>query len=487
VIYEAPLFHIWYNCHEEGPGDTPQNIAYATSYDGVSWARFPDPVLEPGDMGEWDDSGLFMMNVIRYQDTYYMFYTGGTGDIEGGTAIMQIGYAVSLDGANWSKRDPSEPILPIGEEGSWDSMAVGGPVILATENVLIMWYFGSSDWENFSWGIAFSTPDPSNWLEIVFDKNDGIPDKHSIRMGASKVGAASGSLTTPFNAYALTPWDGFWTPEQQFYLDHSNLSYLELINVASTWTLVWDPGSSTTETVCTIDFGDLQGGEFPRMPVVTMPSDDLTIIDPDPNPPTIAWNFGSVDPCLAVTDFVAVNLYGPGNQEIDSDELPCTSLSWTPPAPLPPGEWTVEVSNDVSGVRDVPDGLAMTGDAWPLSNSDWLAVRTLGIPLNHISGTPPHPASDAAIRLIGNIPNPFNPQTTIAFEIPGQQEVSLRVYDLSGRWVRDLVAGESYTTGRHEVVWNGRDDAGRQVASGTYFYRLEAGAFSETKRMVLVK
>jgi len=98
----------------------------------------------------------------------------------------------------------------------------------------------------------------------------------------------------------------------------------------------------------------------------------------------------------------------------------------------------------------------------------------------------PKPHRKTAI-LSQNHPNPFNPQTTIAFEIPGRQEVSLRVFDLSGRLVRDLIVGELRYPGRHEVVWNGRDDAGRPVASGTYFYRLEAGDFAETKRMVLIK
>jgi len=86
-----------------------------------------------------------------------------------------------------------------------------------------------------------------------------------------------------------------------------------------------------------------------------------------------------------------------------------------------------------------------------------------------------------------NHPNPFNPQTTIVFEIPKQEAVSLRVFDMSGRLVRDLIAVEPHAPGRHEVVWYGRDDSGRQVSSGTYFYRLEAGSFSETKRMVLIK
>jgi flagellar hook assembly protein FlgD len=58
---------------------------------------------------------------------------------------------------------------------------------------------------------------------------------------------------------------------------------------------------------------------------------------------------------------------------------------------------------------------------------------------------------------------------------------------MAGRLVKELITAESHTPGRHEVVWDGRDDNGRQVASGTYFYRLEAGGYSETKRMALIK
>jgi hypothetical protein len=84
-------------------------------------------------------------------------------------------------------------------------------------------------------------------------------------------------------------------------------------------------------------------------------------------------------------------------------------------------------------------------------------------------------------------PNPFNPQTTIAFDLPNQTAVRLRVFDVSGRLVRSLVDGDITSEGRNEAVWNGRDDTGRRVASGTYFYRLEAGEYSQTKRMALIK
>ena len=93
----------------------------------------------------------------------------------------------------------------------------------------------------------------------------------------------------------------------------------------------------------------------------------------------------------------------------------------------------------------------------------------------------------SAHLLLGNYPNPFNPKTTIAFELPKRKTVTLRVFDMAGRLVRELIGAEVYTPGSHGIVWNGRDDNGRQVASGTYFYRLEAGSYSETKRMVLIK
>ncbi len=102
----------------------------------------------------------------------------------------------------------------------------------------------------------------------------------------------------------------------------------------------------------------------------------------------------------------------------------------------------------------------------------------------------PVPDSETALRstrLLSSYPNPFNPRTTIAFDLAERETVSLRVFDMSGRLVKELIATEDHTPGHHEVVWNGRNDADRQVASGTYFYRLETSNYSETKRMVLVK
>jgi hypothetical protein len=85
-----------------------------------------------------------------------------------------------------------------------------------------------------------------------------------------------------------------------------------------------------------------------------------------------------------------------------------------------------------------------------------------------------------------NFPNPFNPQTEIRFELPHANNTRLSVYDVRGRLVKDLVSGHM-TAGRHSVVWMGKDSGGRQVASGVYYYKIESGKFTETRRMTLVK
>ena len=84
-------------------------------------------------------------------------------------------------------------------------------------------------------------------------------------------------------------------------------------------------------------------------------------------------------------------------------------------------------------------------------------------------------------------PNPFNPTTTIKYGLSEPAVVELQVYDLTGRLVRTLVTGEGQREGRYEVVWNGQNALGQNVASGVYLYRLIAGNYSEIRRMTLVK
>jgi len=88
--------------------------------------------------------------------------------------------------------------------------------------------------------------------------------------------------------------------------------------------------------------------------------------------------------------------------------------------------------------------------------------------------------------LIGNYPNPFNPETVINFSLASDAAVSLHIYNVKGQLVRSLV-NEVYKAGAHSVVWNGCDEDGREVGSGVYFYRMSAGGYVAVRKMVLLK
>jgi len=96
------------------------------------------------------------------------------------------------------------------------------------------------------------------------------------------------------------------------------------------------------------------------------------------------------------------------------------------------------------------------------------------------------PPAGPAFALGQNVPNPFNPQTTIRFSVPDTRGVTLRVYDVAGRLVNTLVERQ-YPAGTHVINWNGTDRRGASVASGVYFYKIIAGTDVATKKMVLLR
>lgn len=103
-----------------------------------------------------------------------------------------------------------------------------------------------------------------------------------------------------------------------------------------------------------------------------------------------------------------------------------------------------------------------------------------------VTATVDQPVPDR-FALYQNVPNPFNPVTAIQYDVPARGGwVTLRIYDVSGRLLATLVDGEE-TAGVKRVTWNGTDTRGRKVASGIYFYRLEAPGFMQTRKMVLVQ
>jgi beta-glucanase (GH16 family) len=196
---------------------------------------------------------------------------------------------------------------------------------------------------------------------------------------------------------------------------------------------------------------------------------------------------------------------------------------------ISPGEWieyTVEVpvagrytlDTRVSsvfggGVFHVEfDGTDRTGDIQVESTTGWQTWDTVsstvtlpaglqvmrfvataeGFNVNHFelaldSVTPVPEAKGPVATLLPSYPNPFNPATTLSFELRDPATVNLTVFDVAGKVVRVLVANDRLAAGRHERLWDGRDQAGRLAPAGVYFYRLTAGDFTDTGRMALVK
>jgi len=90
------------------------------------------------------------------------------------------------------------------------------------------------------------------------------------------------------------------------------------------------------------------------------------------------------------------------------------------------------------------------------------------------------------VKFLKNYPNPFNPRTTIAFELYRKGETKLDIYNLKGQKVKQLI-NKNLESGKHEFVWKGENDANKQVASGVYFYSLTHEGKSIVKKMIVLK
>jgi len=93
--------------------------------------------------------------------------------------------------------------------------------------------------------------------------------------------------------------------------------------------------------------------------------------------------------------------------------------------------------------------------------------------------------------LLQNFPNPFNPDTWIPYELPKDAPVTISIYNIKGQLVRELSLGDKeagyYVIKSKSAYWDGRNDCGERIASGVYFYRLQAGKFNAMRRMVILK
>ena len=94
-------------------------------------------------------------------------------------------------------------------------------------------------------------------------------------------------------------------------------------------------------------------------------------------------------------------------------------------------------------------------------------------------------------QLLANYPNPFNPETWIPFQLAQDSTVTAKIYDVTGKQIRVIELGHvsagNYVESNRAIYWDGRSENGEHVSSGTYFYQIQAGDYTDIRKMVILK
>ncbi len=156
---------------------------------------------------------------------------------------------------------------------------------------------------------------------------------------------------------------------------------------------------------------------------------------------------------------------------------PGTSALYRPRTITVPPNLFAEGENIFLRFRLQSDPL-VTGWGWAIDN---LQIQT------DITSVADEAQTPERFSLAQNYPNPFNPSTTIRYELPRASEITLVVYNMMGQRVRTLVKRAHNAAGVYSIEWNGKDENGKDVASGAYVYRIQTGTFTESRKMLFLK
>ncbi len=139
-------------------------------------------------------------------------------------------------------------------------------------------------------------------------------------------------------------------------------------------------------------------------------------------------------------------------------------------------------------VRDLPDGIyywAVQTIDGTLSGSAFSEEGTFAV--GGVTGIEENASRPSRYQLYSNFPNPFNPETTIRYDLPEMAVISLKIYNAAGALVNTLLSERQQPAGSYQLKWDGRNLTGDILPSGIYFYRLAADQFTQTRKMILLK
>ena len=515
VWKEGADYHMIYT----GAGSGGMQIGYATSVDGISWNKSPanpvfnDPTWASGETENW--------GVIKVGNEYQMWYSD--------FGVRQSGLAVSTDLVNWTpyQTDPifatsgdpgddrysqfcpssfkygddyyalvpsydaganyskyylyksASPYFPVagrelvriahtvGEAGAWDSHDSDTPLVLTLDiertrfynDELWCYYAGEGGTDHWKMGLLIETdiaaalapvaaPPPATitWAPTGDVTRVDTP----VRQGeaAMRLGDASASVSTQL-AGSFDP-RATGVVEAWLRRDNTTVGDFDLY--------LYGSGGAPLAIVAGLG----RNGDFHYWNGAFQPTGVAWSVD--------AWYLVSVafDAAAGRYDFLVHN-------EEMQEILRIEDVAFGNPAPTL-GRAMAYTSSGFVGQGFVDD---VRVRAWCGAEP---AITFDAAELNPLSAVP----GAATARLHQNVPNPLNPSTRIDYELTAACRVELAVFDARGRRVATLV-DRHQDAGPGSVVWDGRDAAGQDVATGIYFYRLTAGAHREARSMVLMR
>jgi hypothetical protein len=460
VMLIGSTYHMWYS----GNDGTNFRIGHATSPDGINWTKDPaNPVLNLGAPGSWDDYWVYFPTVVYDGAIYHMWYTGDDGPP---AQNENVGHATSPDGTNWTK-DPMNPVMMPGTSGSWDGVSIGGGFASIEGLTFHLWYDGS-DGVAVRSGHATSTDGGTTWVKdpsnpilnigsstswdydraqtssIIYNPNTST--YYMFYCGGYflswKIGyATSPSINGPWTKnpnnpiFTTTPsgWDSYYVSFPCIIYDGNTNNYK-----------MWYTGNNASGA-----------GKIGLATSLVVPVELTSFTaSADVKEVTLSWSTAT-----------ELNNYG--------FEIQRKSLSGEfATVAFVKGQGTTTQKNEYSFLdKNLDEGRYFYrlkqmdyGGQFSCSQIVEVEIRMLD-----------------KFTLEQNYPNPFNPTTTIGFGIPEKGNIKLSVLNILGEEIRVLL-NEEKEAGYHSV-----DFDASELPSGVYFYKLQAGNYINTKKMILLR
>ncbi len=412
--------------------------SYIFRWDGSTWNE--EQKLVASDMAQWNEFG-HRVDLSNEVCVITALVTGDTGKA----------YVFKHDGNEWYE----EQILLAsdGETGDW----FGRSIAIQNDGILIGarmddTIYGTGSAYYFQWN-------GTEWIEIqkLIPEN---ADYFGASVDLNNEYAVIGSAFMNEGAVYVYSWSGSeWLEEQT--IVPSNVAW----------------GDEFGTSVCFVDNLLIAGSPYKTSAAGWASGSAYIYQFATTNNPPIAD--AGID--QTVDEGTLVFLDGSNSFDPDGDEI---TYQWTTPEDIilddpnsmQPSFIAPDVSEDTSYIINlvVNDGLVN-------SEPDEVEITVLwdGVKVD-----------DNSINVskfnLNNFPNPFNPETMIKFSLKTPEKILIEVYNIRGEIVRTLVNAE-LEADFHEVLWNGKDNDGKRVSSGVYFYKMEAGNYQETKKMILMK